>query len=115
MLVFLTAFATQSPAPEHTARHVTEMHKHPWFWDVLIASIVGWVLGVVKGFTGSADWLKNYWPKVPVLVIFALDLVMFVIVGAYFGTGIYNPENVLEALAAGLSWPIGFGSLATRK
>jgi hypothetical protein len=35
--------------------------------------------------------------------IFVLDLIIFVVVGAFLGTGIYNPDSLQAALAAGVS------------
>ena len=95
--------------------HLPQMHHQPWFLDVLLASTVGWVVGMVKGFAGTKDWLDKYWPTSPRLVTFILDVLVFVVVGAYFGTGIYSPNSLQSALAAGLSWPIGLGALATKE
>ena len=119
LLVLLCALsvlciAQDAAPPKPTFTHIKDMHNHPWFWEVLASSFVGWLIGQVKGFTSTKDWLAKYWPKTPLLVVFLLDLFVFVAVGAYFGTGIYNPENFLAALGAGLSWPIGLGSLATK-
>lgn len=94
--------------------HILEMYKHPWFWDVLAASAGGWVLGLVKGFSGVKDWLARYWPSAPLPIVFVLDLIVFVVVGAFVGTGIYNPSNLIAALAAGITWPVGLGSLTTK-
>lgn len=94
--------------------HLLTMYQHPWFWDVLGASVVGWVVGMVKGFSGSKDWLQQYWKTPPGLVIFLLDCFVFAGVGSVFGTGIYNPTSFLAAIAAGFTWPIGLGSLATK-
>jgi hypothetical protein len=33
--------------------HLGNMHTHPWFWDVMGSSAVGWVMGLVKGFSGT--------------------------------------------------------------
>jgi hypothetical protein len=93
--------------------HLNHMHRQPWFLEVLVSSLVGWVVGMVKGFAGTRDWLARYWTNSPKVVTFVLDFLVFVFVGAYFGTGIYNPTNFQAALAAGLSWPIGLGALAT--
>ena len=90
------------------------MFHHEWFPDVLVASAVGWILGMVRGFAGTRDWIERYWAKSPRSVSFVLDLLIFVFVGAYFGTGIYNPQNFVAAIAAGLSWPIGLAALATK-
>lgn len=95
--------------------HLANMHTHPWFWDVTAASVIGWVIGIVKGFSGSKDWLENYWQNPKPLAIWLLDLIVFVVVGGYIGTGIYNPGTYQAAIAAGLSWPIGLGSLATKE
>jgi len=95
--------------------HLANMHTHPWFWDVTAASVIGWVIGIVKGFSGSKDWLENYWQNPNPFAIWLLDLVIFVVVGGYIGTGIYNPTTYQAAIAAGLSWPIGLGSLATKE
>ena len=105
------ALAANSSEPIY---HLLTMHTHPWFWDVMGASVVGWVVGIVKGFSGAKDWLERYWANPPRIVVWLLDLVIFVVVGAYFGTGIYNPTTFIAAIAAGLSWPIGLGSLATK-
>jgi len=90
------------------------MYKHPYFFEVMAASLFGWVLGMVKGFSGAKDWLEHYWPNSPRIIVFVLDLVVFVVCGAYIGTGIYNPASFEAALGAGLTWPVGFGALATR-
>jgi len=89
------------------------MHQDPWFYTVAAASFCGWILGAVKGFSTSADWLKRYTPHPPIIAVFVADLIVFVVAGAYFGTGIYNPTNFVSAIAAGLTWPIGLGALAT--
>jgi hypothetical protein len=94
--------------------HLKDMHHHPWFPEVLASSAVGWVIGLVKGFSGTREWLARYWPNTPLAVVFIMDLIVFVGVGAYFGTGIYNPANFLAAMGAGLTWPIGLGSLVTK-
>jgi hypothetical protein len=39
---------------------------------------------------------------------------VFSVVGAFLGIWIYKPDSVTEALAAGISWPVGFGALATK-
>src|SRR5687767_12976460 len=90
------------------------MHQHPWFFEVMASSVAGWLLGTIKGFSTSADWLARYLPSRPVVVVFAIDVVVFVIFGAYFGTGIFQPHDFVSALAAGLSWPIGLGALASK-
>ena len=89
------------------------MHQDPWFITVAAASMAGWILGAVKGFSTSADWLRKYIAKPPVLLVFFSDLFLFVVAGAYLGTGIYTPTNFVSAIAAGLTWPIGLGALAT--
>ena len=94
--------------------HLLDMPHHQFFPEVLAASVVGWIVGLVKGFDTSKNWLKTYWPTAPLFILFILDLFIFVVVGGYFGTGIYNPQNFLAALAAGLSWPVGLGALTTK-
>ena len=91
------------------------MHQHPWFFEVMASSVVGWVLGTIKGFSSTADWLARYVPSKPIVLVFCLDVIVFVIVGGYFGTGIFQPHDFVSALGAGLSWPIGFGALANRE
>ena len=114
----LLATATMACAQESGGAapvyHLENMHHHPWFWDVAIASTVGWMLGMVKGFSGSREWLERYWPNPPSLVIGILDFVIYAVVGGYFGTGIYNPQDLVAAMAAGLSWPVGFGALVSK-
>ena len=90
------------------------MHRQPLFAEVMAASVVGWVLGLVKGFSGTKDWLQRYASSAPGFALFVGDLVVFVLVGAYFGTGIFRPTDFLQAVAAGLTWPIGLGALATK-
>ena len=94
--------------------HLRDMHTHPWFWEVLASALVGWILGMVKGFSGTKDWLEKYWTRPPTYLVFLGDVLVFVFVGAYFGTAIYNPDKFLEALAAGLTWPIAVGALSTK-
>ncbi|MBV9555428.1 MAG: hypothetical protein JO032_21830 [Alphaproteobacteria bacterium] len=106
------AFAQTKEPPQY---HLVNMHTHPWFWDVTAASVIGWVIGMVKGFSGTKDWLGSYWKNPNPFAIWLLDLIVFVVVGGYVGTGIYNPTTYQAAIAAGLSWPIGLGSLATKE
>lgn len=106
----LSADLKRSNVPE-----ILSMHHQPSFWDVMGASVVGWVLGMVKGFTGSKDWLDHYWTNAPKPVLFVLDLLVFVLCRAYVGTGIYHPDSFVAALGAGLSWPVAFGALATKR
>lgn len=88
--------------------------SHAFFWTVMAASVVGWVLGKTKGFSTSGDWLEKYWPSPPLIAVLILDGIIFVVVGAYIGTGIYNPATFVAALAAGISWPVGIGALTTK-
>jgi hypothetical protein len=95
-------------------RDIPNMHKAPFFWTVMFASVVGWILGMVKGFDGSRDWLARYWPTAPKPILFGLDFFIFVIVGAYVGTGLYQPAAFPAAIAAGVSWPVGLGALVSK-
>jgi hypothetical protein len=90
------------------------MHNHPQFYTVCGASIAGWILGNVKGFSSSADWFKRYWPTPHPIIVLVADFLVFAVAGAYIGTGIYDPTNFVAAVAAGLTWPIGFAALTTR-
>jgi hypothetical protein len=94
--------------------HIGNMHQQPFFWEVVFASLVGWLLSMVKGFSGSKDWLEKYMSAPPKLLIFTGDLIIFVIVGGYVGTGVYNPSTIVAAFAAGISWPVGLGALTTK-
>ena len=114
LIASMQAIAVNEINPQMTVHHLSNMYQHPWFPDVMGASVVGWVVGLVKGFAGTKEWLNNYWTSPPKMVIFFMDLVVFVVAGAYFGVGIYNPDNFVAAVAAGLSWPIGLGALATK-
>ncbi len=80
----------------------------------MVASLLGWVLGMVKGFDSSKDWLEKYCKTAPKALLFIIDLLIFVLVGAYVGTGLYQPTTFAAALAAGLSWPVGLGALASK-
>ncbi len=95
------------------AYHLSNMHTQPFFWDVMGSSAVGWVMGLVKGFSGTRDWILRYWPSAPPIITLLLDLFVFVVVGAYFGTGIFDPNKFVAAASAGLSWPLAFGGLTT--
>ncbi len=102
------------PSHDKPALDIPNIHKQPFFWTVMVASVLGWVLGMVKGFDSSKDWLAKYWTKVPKPLLFGTDLLIFVIVGAYIGTGLYQPSSFSGALAAGLSWPVALGALASK-
>ncbi len=114
ILWLAASFPAYGQTDAGVAYSLQNMHLHPWFWTVMAASVVGWVLGITKGFSGSDDWLDKYWPEKPKFVILIIDVLIFVLVGGYFGTGIYNPANFVAAAAAGISWPIGLGALATK-
>lgn len=107
------AWADSSNGATNPGHPIQLMHQDPWFFTVAAASMAGWILGAVKGFSTSSDWLKRYIEKPPAPAIFVADLLVFVVAGAYFGTGIYSPTNFVSAIAAGLTWPIGLGALAT--
>jgi hypothetical protein len=116
------AFAVQSRAPDVTgsisgpaaALDISNIHRQPFFWTVMVASLIGWVLGMVKGFDSSKDWLAKYMKRVPSPLLFLVDLVIFVVVGAYVGTGLSQPATFSAALAAGLTWPVALGALASK-
>ena len=119
LLLFLPAIvAAQVPGtgitPPDVIWHISNMHKHPWFYETAFASLGGWILGMVKGFSSSGDWLVRYLPSKPLPIIFVLDLLIFVVFGGYVGTGLYTPTSLIAALAAGLTWPVGLGALATK-
>jgi len=114
LLVLFTVALGYSQNPPAKPIEILTMHTQPFFWDVMVASVVGWVLGMVKGFSGSKDWLNHYWANPPRPALFVLDLLVFVLCGAYVGTGIYHPDSFVAALGAGLSWPVAFGALATK-
>src|ERR1051326_886643 len=92
-----------------------ELHTHKYFPVVCVASLVGWMLGLGKGFSTSADWLRRYSRKPHRLVVGIVDFFVFVVAGAYIGTGIFMPETFVSAAAAGLTWPVAFGALTTRE
>jgi len=106
--------SAQGPAPADATRlSIETMHHHPWFTTVAVSSFIGWILGAVKGFSSSRDWLQRYVAAPHWAVVMVLDLVIFVVAGAYIGTGIYTPTTFVSALGAGLTWPIGLGALTT--
>ena len=94
--------------------HLAATINHPYFWDVTATSAVGWLMGILKGFSGSKEWVARYWSNPPVFLVFIMDVLIFVGVGGVFGTAVFDPTTLHAAIAAGLSWPIGLGSLATR-
>jgi hypothetical protein len=101
----------ESEAPTYSAVNI---YKHPWFWDVMVASAAGWFLGLLKGLSTTKEWFDKYWPTAAKVIIFLADLLVFICAGAYFGTGIYNPDKFVAAVAAGLSWPLALGALNTK-
>jgi hypothetical protein len=123
LLIFSVAAQSPPPSTDQTAPknnekpvyRIANMHTHPWFWEVLVSSAVGWVLGLVKGFSGAKDWLATYIASNSKFLVLVLDMLIFIGVGSYFGTAIYEPTSFLAAMCAGLTWPIGLGSLATRQ
>lgn len=120
MLVLSSAVGFQAGATEPGTSppthdyHIWNLHTHPWFWEVLFSALVGWVLSIRKGYKGTADLYAKHFPNAPNWVIFVSDLLFLVVVGAYFGTGIYNPANFVAAIAAGLNWPVGVNALLGR-
>lgn len=116
--VVMTIALTTSPAIAQddgsNSLTIGNIHNHTFFWTVLASSIVGWVLGMTKGFSTSRDWLQKYWKTPHILAVLLMDALIFIVVGAYIGTGIYNPATFVAALAAGITWPVGLGALTTK-
>ena len=106
------AFASNAQDAQRP-QHIYEMHQHTWFVEVLVASVLGWVIGTVKGFSGTKEWMAGYWSSPPGLLIFMLDFAVFVGAGAYLGTAIYDPATLAAAFAAGVSWPLALGGITT--
>src|ERR1017187_565538 len=106
--------AGQTTDPGKPILDIPNIHKQPFFWTVMVASVLGWILGMVKGFDSSKDWLAKYLKKVPMFLLFCTDLLIFVVIGAYVGTGLYQPTTFSAALAAGLTWPVALGALASK-
>ena len=89
------------------------MHTHPEFITVSAASIIGWALGIGKGENINAKkWLKKFSSKTPKWIEHIFNFIIFAVVGAYCGTGIYKPIDFTSALAAGFAWPLGLTGLA---
>jgi hypothetical protein len=105
-----SAFAETTP-PSTAADDIFNLHHHRFFWWVMLGSVGGWVLGYSKGFTSAADWAKKYFEWLPGFLLFLVDAVVFAGLGAYLGTGIFDPNNIVAALAAGGTWAVGFGAL----
>lgn len=103
-----------SPGSGNQGMDIWNIPKQAFFATVMVASLLGWVLGMVKGFDSSKDWFAKYFKSVPKMVLFLTDLVIFVVVGAYIGTGLYQPTTFSAALAAGLTWPVALGALASK-
>lgn len=112
-LIALPVFADTGSATSDAPLTLWTIHQHPNFYAVMLASMVGWILGITKGFSSSRDWLGNYVENSHWLVVFVLDAVLFVLVGAYIGTGIYEPTSIVAALGAGITWPVALGALAS--
>ena len=112
--LFFVAWPAHAQGNDGPTLTIGTISSHSFFWTVMAASVVGWVLGMTKGFSTSSDWLRKYWPSPPTLVVLLLDALIFVVVGAYIGTGIYNPATFVAALAAGITWPVGLGALTTK-
>lgn len=94
---------------------IQDIHTHPFFLTVFAASLVGWVTGMTKGFNGTKDWLMRYWSAPPAWITFILDLFVFGVVGAYFGTGLFNPSSFQAASTAGFLWPIALQALTSKR
>lgn len=112
------AVAQAVPAGDTNVNEIVSfatIHQQAFFFDVMMASIIGWIIGITKGFSSSRQWLSNYLKNTPVVVVFILDLLIFVVVGAYVGTGVYQPTNFVAALGAGITWPVALGTLASKK
>lgn len=114
LLFFIPSSLGHAQAEDVTLLTIGNIHNHTFFWTVMAASVVGWVLGMTKGFSTSSDWFKKYCASPPIYAVLVLDALIFVGVGAYIGTGIYNPATFVAALAAGITWPVGLGALATK-
>lgn len=66
-----------------------------------------------KGIQYFCRLAQKIYATPPPILVFLADMLVFVVAGAYFGTGIYTPTTFVAAIAAGLTWPLGLGALAT--
>jgi hypothetical protein len=94
---------------------IQDIHTQPFFYTVLAASLMGWVFGMTRGFHGTRDWLARYWSTPPPWLTFILDLLIFGVVGAYMGTGLFDPSSFQAAVTAGFMWPIALQALISKK
>src|SRR5271166_6662461 len=70
--------AQGAPGPPASSNlKIETMHKQPFFLTVLFASAGGWVLGLVKGFSTSKNWLEGIGLPSPPLLVFFLDIFIF--------------------------------------
>ena len=60
LLLTATAAIADDSMKDPMVYSISNMYKQPWFFDVMCAAAIGWVLGLVKGYNGTRNWLAQY-------------------------------------------------------
>lgn len=81
----------------------------------VVGALVGWLIGCIKGFKSSADWISSYDLDAHRLIPLFLDSIIYVIVGPIIGIVIHNPASPISGLVAGITWPVMLGGLTAEK
>lgn len=75
-----------------------------YYFTTLFGAISMYVFSLNKGFSGSIDFLKAFFPNRQEVFYIRCDFIVVNIVGSIVGTIFFNPSSALEALAAGFGW-----------
>ncbi len=107
------ALASGSATDEGTSsvQQLSDMVKHPQFFTVMTASGLGWCFGYNQNGSPAKKWLSQHFAEVPPFITFLADMIVFIVFGGLAGTAIYNPAGIVEAMMAGLSWPLSIQGL----
>ena len=70
-----------------------------------LATAVGQIFTVDKGFASSALWLRKTFPNRPPSFYYRANFFLSCVAGTFLGVVIMQPTDVRAAVSAGLCWP----------
>jgi hypothetical protein len=74
------------------------------YLTTLFGAAAMYVFSLNKGFQGSVDFLRKFFPDKSEVFYTRFDFFIVIIFGSIIGMIFFSPSTTLEALAAGFGW-----------